>query len=181
MRIQAGRQRAEDDYLAGTLDAERWQRLDDRLRGEQQAAEALLSRLRDQEAQIVGSGLEDAEEVVLRRFADLRAAVSGEIASAQDVAELRAVLTRLFERFELRTDRGAELQAELLEGGNRLVLRDAYLKPIPRAEAIVPGLHKLGWEPRKVALALSARHERDKDSEGLPSTSVVARIAARTT
>ena len=56
--------------------------------------------------------------------------------------------TRIFERFELRTDRGAELQAELLEAGNRLVLQDAYLKPIPRAEAFMPGLHELGWEPQ---------------------------------
>jgi DNA invertase Pin-like site-specific DNA recombinase len=125
MRIQAGRQRAEDDYLAGKLDAERWQRLDDRLRGEYEAAEALLSRLSDQEAQIAGSGLENVGEAVLRRFADLRRAVSGEIASAQDVAALRAVLTRLFERFELRDDRGGQLQADLLEGGDKLVWRNA--------------------------------------------------------
>jgi hypothetical protein len=107
--------------------------------------------------------------------------ISGEIASARDVAALRAVLTRLFERLELRSDRGAELQAELLEGGNRLVWQDAYLKPVPRADAIIPGLHKLGWKPQRVGLGLAAEDARDKDAHSLPSAWVIARISARAT
>jgi hypothetical protein len=53
----------------------------------------------------------------------------------------------------------------LLEGGNQLVWQSAYLKPAPRAEAIAPGLQKLGWEPRKVTLKLSVHDERDKYAE----------------
>jgi hypothetical protein len=180
MRSQAARQRTEDDYLAGRLDADRWQRLDDRLSSECSAADAKLDRLTAQEAAIGSSGLQDAEEAVLRRFADLRRAVSGEIASAQDVAALRAVLTRLFERFELRSDRGAERQRDLLEGGDKLVWQGAYIKPIPRPDAIIPGLHPLGWEPRRVALELAEHREEDKYANGLATKSSAPRSNART-
>jgi hypothetical protein len=165
MRLESARQRAEDDYLADRLDADRWQRLDDRLAGECEAARALFDRLREQEARIAGDALQDAEEAVLRRFADLRAAVSGEIASAQDVAALRAVLTRLFGRFELRSDRGAQLQSDLLEGGDKLVWAGSYVKPFP-PEAMISGLHKLGWEPQRVALDLTERHDANKYANG---------------
>jgi hypothetical protein len=167
-------------FQDGHIEPADWAEQRIELQADIEAAGAKLERLTAQQTQIACGGLQDAEEAVLRRFADLRAAVSGEIASASDVGAIRAVLTRLFERFELRTDRGAEIQADLLEGGNKLVWGGAYLKPIPRAEAILPGLHKLGWEPRKVALELAERDEGDKYSVGLPSTWVVARIAGRT-
>lgn len=66
---------------------------------EQEAAQASVERLREQEAQAAQAIREDAEGETLRYLAELRAAVASGIQNASGVEALRAALVQLFDGF----------------------------------------------------------------------------------
>jgi DNA invertase Pin-like site-specific DNA recombinase len=97
--------RAWTDDLEGKLKVERYNELLDRCDADLAGARAEADRLRDrlgeieQERQLI-----DVNDELLRRLADLRAAVAGRIESATDVEGLRAVLRDVFEGIVLWVD-----------------------------------------------------------------------------
>jgi DNA invertase Pin-like site-specific DNA recombinase len=167
MRVADSQQRVESDYLAGQLSAANWERLQDRLSSELEAAGALRDRLAAQTTPRPSDRLQDAESAVLSRFAELRQAVAGEIGSAEDVQALRAILVRLFERFTFYAGRRSQINDDLLEGGNHLNTTIGFLRPVPRPDMIEVGLHQYGWTPYPQAL----EPPRNNDAIGLPSAS----------
>jgi site-specific DNA recombinase len=117
IEVQALRQQAEREHMQaadrlarvrrafqdGHLEAEDWTEQRAELTAEQEAAAARVATLTQKEADVAASGaLTDVEEAMLRRLADLRAAVVGDLNEADTLDSLRAALTRLFERFTLR-------------------------------------------------------------------------------
>jgi hypothetical protein len=70
---------------------------------EREAAEAEIERLRASEVEIERDADEfDAESDALRLLTEIRKAIAGEIQNADGIDAVRAVLGRLFERFEIR-------------------------------------------------------------------------------
>ena len=63
-----------------------------------------------------------------------------------------------------RSDRAAGWKPCCLKGGNQLVWHSAYLKPVPRAEAIAPAYTSWIGSRGRSCLAERAR-ERDKYAE----------------
>jgi site-specific DNA recombinase len=136
MRAAERLARVKRHYLDGKLDADDWRSFREELRAEQEAATARAETLASQEAAVTASGaLEDAEEAVLRRLADLRAAVVGDVRRAGDVEALRAALARLFSRFVLHDTSGpnapTRVHGELITDGAR------FLEPHVRPEVLM--------------------------------------------
>jgi len=124
--------RVKRDYTNGDLTAAEWRELKADLDPEHQAALAEVERLRDQANDVEsGTTLTDAENEVLAQLAQIRSALVGEVADADGVASVRAVLLRLFEGFTLHTaDEAADhVNADLLCGGY-------WLEPTVNAQAI---------------------------------------------
>lgn len=97
--------RVRRDYTDGKLDADDWREFKEDLTAEQDAAVAVVARLRDQEADVDGwSELKDAEAETLHHLADIRRAVIGEIRAAEGLDAVRAALRRLFESFTIYPD-----------------------------------------------------------------------------
>jgi len=99
-------------FQDGKLDADDWREQREQLTSEQQAATAEATRLREQEAEVEDWGeLQDVEEQTLRRLADIRQAIAGEIKDAEGLEAVRAALARLFEGFVLhRLDEDGKLK-----------------------------------------------------------------------
>lgn len=96
--------RIEGDYIDGKIDAEKWTRLETRLRGERDGARAQIEQLDRKGATIEAQmAAIDAEAVVVQEMAALRQLVTGEIRQGKDgdLDQLRASLRRLFVGFEL--------------------------------------------------------------------------------
>jgi site-specific DNA recombinase len=95
-------ERVKRDYTRGALPLEHWLEFEKELASEHKAAKAKLARLRKQEKHVAEGGeLKDAEEETLRQLAEIRAAVVGEVRSADGVEAVRAALHRLFDGFTL--------------------------------------------------------------------------------
>ena len=159
--------RVRRDYQDGKLQADDWNEQRAGLQDELEAAQALRDRLLVQSRPEPALGSQDAEDAVLRRFSELRRVVAGEIASAEDVQALRAILAKLFESFTFHADRVSQAQAELLEGGASLNTTLGYIKPKPRRDMIELGLGRWGWSPLQQPLPVPPNN----DAIGLPTAS----------
>ena len=94
--------RVRRDYQDGRLDADDWREQRDELRDEQAAATEEVVRLEARVEKVVGHvALFDAEEDLLERLAELRAAVAGRVADGTTVEAMRTALLRLFSGFTL--------------------------------------------------------------------------------
>lgn len=103
-RAQERLTRVRRDYQDGKLDADDWCEQRDELTDELVAANAVVERLEHQRLAIHERIEEiDAESAVLEGLTTLRAMIGGEVreGSRESVDAFRAVLTRLFARFEL--------------------------------------------------------------------------------
>lgn len=103
-RAQERLARIRRDYMDGKLTAGDWQGFRGELEEQLQAASAARERqeVRARELE-TAADLSDGESDVLRRLAELRAAVVGELRDAATIEALRAALVRLFESFTLTT------------------------------------------------------------------------------
>jgi site-specific DNA recombinase len=118
------------DYTHGDLTAADWSELRAELKPEAIAAEAEAERLREQVvAAESGAALGDTEAEVMGQLAQLRAAVAGDVTSAEDIEAVRAVLMRLFERFIFHPELPAQANVELI--GKRY-----WIEPVMNEPAI---------------------------------------------
>jgi hypothetical protein len=117
-------ERIRRDYKTGKLDADDWREFRDELTEQVEAADAQLARLDSQLNEVQQSDrLLDLETEVVEKLAAIRAAVAGEVASADGVDAARAAIQRLFEGFALQEPRaGLSVPAELAWGGGGYVL-----------------------------------------------------------
>jgi hypothetical protein len=89
-------ERIEGDYVAGALTAERWSRLEDRVRGEIAAAQAEAEQHRRQQEAVEAMIAEfDAQVAIANELAALRERVVGEVREGSgDLERFRALLRR---------------------------------------------------------------------------------------
>lgn len=147
--------RVRRDYADGKLDAADWRDFREELMGEQQAAASEAERLRASlaEARVAG---EDAEGQALKRLAELRRAIVGEIREAEGVEAVRAAFARMFERFVLH--RAEEAPAGVYSAELALI-PGFVIEPVIRAEAVD---HHGEYTPvlRREALEQAENNER---------------------
>jgi site-specific DNA recombinase len=100
------------DYKRGDLPAKEWrEEWQPELTEERQAAEAVVARLREQEADVASwSDLKDAGAETLRRLTEIRRAIAGEVRDAQGTEAVRAALARLFESFTVSIPKDGEAE-----------------------------------------------------------------------
>jgi DNA invertase Pin-like site-specific DNA recombinase len=130
--------RVKRDYTRGAISAEDWSELRPDLESESAGAVAELARLRDQERDVLGwAESRDAEAETLRKLAQIRSAIAGEVKDAEGVDAVRAALLRLFERFvvyvDVETGQG-RIEAIVRHDAIRTV--DEQLRPILRPTAL---------------------------------------------
>jgi DNA invertase Pin-like site-specific DNA recombinase len=151
LRVDGSRERIERDYLAGDLTAESYEQLRSRLEDERASAQAEAERLRIREAEAsIDTALDELTREALAEIAELREAIAARIREAEGIAAVRAVLLRLFERFDLvhvPTERAklhhpaAELPAaelaERIAGRYGLALGEYWLEPLERGDLVL--------------------------------------------
>jgi predicted phage gp36 major capsid-like protein len=94
-------------FQDGVIEPEDWAEQREQLSGELEGADAEAERLRASEDQIEREGdLLDAEQEVLEQLTAVRRAIAGELKDAAGLESVRAALTRLFVRFEVRVEDG---------------------------------------------------------------------------
>jgi site-specific DNA recombinase len=142
-RLEAQVARAERDYLAERLDAERWQRLDSRLnddlKGARGEAEQFAARMREARAL---ADMGDIEADVLRHLAHLRDVIAGEIRDAETLDALRLALMRLFEGFTVHALAVENIAPSPRYWQPELLVPGFYIEPHPRATAILSAAPK---------------------------------------
>lgn len=122
--------RIERDYTDGKLDVDEWRRFRDKLTPERDAALAEVSRLASQTEGVERSAAAlDAETEVLRRLAEIRKSIAGDVQDADGAEAVRAALASLFDAFVLHRSPPARVQVELMRPG-------MWIEPILRADAI---------------------------------------------
>lgn len=95
--------RVRRDYTDGRLDADDWREFKTELGAERDAARAEASRLAAQQEEVERwADVRDAEAETLRRLAEIRALIAGEVREADGLDAVRAALSRTFERFVIR-------------------------------------------------------------------------------
>jgi site-specific DNA recombinase len=101
-KAQEALERIEGDYIAGRITAEQWGRLEDRLRGELDAAQAEVEQ-HEQRDQTVSAAVDalEADAALLEALAKTRRRVAGEITEGGDLEQWRQAIRRLFVGFEL--------------------------------------------------------------------------------
>lgn len=95
--------RVRRDYTSGEITAAEWRDLSSDLNGDHEAAQAKLAQFRTRAAEVEAaqSAAGDAEGEAVRRLADVRAAVPGEVNNAGDLDAVRAALSRMFVSFTI--------------------------------------------------------------------------------
>jgi site-specific DNA recombinase len=95
--------RVRRDYTSGELTAAEWRELSPDLKSDHEAATAKLAQLRAREADVRASmgALNEAEGEAVRRLAEVRAAVAGQVNGVSDLDAVRATLARMFESFTI--------------------------------------------------------------------------------
>src|SRR5207248_2756984 len=105
-------ERKADDRLArldalladGELEPDEWRRTSDANRRDLEAAQAALADLRVEEESVKSeSDAADAEQRVLDALVQVRAAVAGEIAAADEIEAAQAAIRRVFRHFVLHS------------------------------------------------------------------------------
>jgi hypothetical protein len=142
-RVEAQIARAERDYLAERLDADRWQRLDSRLSEELNAARAEADQFasREREARALAD-MGDIEADMLRHLAHLRKVVAGEVRDAETLDALRLALMRLFEGFTVHALGVENIAATPRYWQPELLVPGFYIEPHPRPSAILSAAPK---------------------------------------
>jgi hypothetical protein len=148
-------ERAERDYAAGELSASTFEGFTEKYREELAAARAHADQLRARERELRERPAIDAEQATLRRLAELRAAVAGEVTGARDLGAVRLALGKTFERFLIGRVQApeSELAAAAMEGAGepeaavQVAAEGSHylLIPEPREE-VIEGLDP-AWEP----------------------------------
>lgn len=186
------------DYTSGAISAAEWRELHAEVAAEHEAAQAKLTQLatRAEQVRAAESAAGDAEGEAVRRLAEVKAAIAGEVASGGTLDAVRAALLRLFERFDIARPEVGDVEA--LPAAERAVV-EAQRKEIDRAlaedgvkplavgvwevmpwprEEVVAGVDE-AWLPilRREPLALTANN----DAVGLPSLSLFPALRATTT
>jgi DNA invertase Pin-like site-specific DNA recombinase len=129
-RLRSESSRVTSDYRSGDLNASRYEPLIGDIESELTAAEAEAERLRGQERQVREWGeLTDVEAEALRRLAQIRAAIAGDVQDADGIEAVRAALTRQFERFVIHDSVPARAHVELINA-------DFWIEPVMRAKAV---------------------------------------------
>lgn len=118
------------DYTHGELtSAERREFLSE-LEPEAEAAQAEVKRLRKQvQAAESGAAVDDVEAEVIEQLTQLRAAIAGDVAAAEGVEAVRAVLRRLFDRFVFHPEMPEQAHVELI--GKRY-----WIEPVVNERAV---------------------------------------------
>jgi hypothetical protein len=149
-RADARLARIEGDYTDGKLEVEDWRRLRDRLAPEQEGAMAQVQRLSSHASALEAAGAEvDVETGLLRKLADIRQAIAGDVRKAKGVESVRAALIPTFETFVLHRSSPRRVHVELIGS-------DMWIAPILRPGAIKRHTPS-GWDlPRPAALSLVA-------------------------
>jgi DNA invertase Pin-like site-specific DNA recombinase len=148
-RAEAALARIEGDYIAGRIDAGKWNRLEDRLRDEMDAARAQADQHQRRQQEIEAAiAAFDVEKAIAEELTALRRIVAGQIqdGSGGDLAALRATLKRLFAGFELQEAGAFAFPRGGLDGDRwiendpevgKLLNVDRYsLQPVLRREAV---------------------------------------------
>jgi DNA invertase Pin-like site-specific DNA recombinase/predicted RNA-binding Zn-ribbon protein involved in translation (DUF1610 family) len=93
--------KAKRDYGRDALTAEVYSELAEDYRAEHEAAQAKLTRLEAREAEVAAalSAVDDSDGDAVRRLREIRAAVAGEVRSAEGLDAVRAALSRMFDGF----------------------------------------------------------------------------------
>jgi hypothetical protein len=103
-RVEAALARIEGDYIGGKISAEKWDRLEERLRGGMDAARAQAEQ-QDRQRKAVAARIAafDAEAATAEELVAPSQLVRGQVqeGSQEDVESFRATLKRLFVGFEL--------------------------------------------------------------------------------
>jgi site-specific DNA recombinase len=141
LREQAEREtrKAEDrlarvrrDYQDGKIEADDWAEQREQLQGERNGARAEVERLLTSEQKAdAGVALADVEGETLRRLAEIRRAIAGEVNDAAGADAVRAALSRLFERFVVHRDVPERAHVELIG--------KIWIEPIIREQALEKG------------------------------------------
>ena len=94
-------------YRDGSMPRDEWvNEWEPELTADLTAAKAEVERLREQQEEVSSWGeVRDVEEDALRRLAEIRQAIAGEIQDAEGLEAVRAALTRLFESFTVHRTR----------------------------------------------------------------------------
>jgi hypothetical protein len=133
--------RIESDYLAGGLPVEDYTRLRAKLSEERDALRAQHKRLTAKAHEMRSQADEiDAEEEVLRRLADLRAAVAAHVRDARqsgDIAALRAAVSHVFTHMTIRPD-AVEWPVKTGYAPRWALVSDYWIEPVPREDMILP-------------------------------------------
>jgi hypothetical protein len=93
--------RVRRDYADGKLDADDWRSFRDELAAEKSAALAEAERLERSEA----TAAEDLPRAAMETIEQIRAVVDGEIRRVEEIEAVRAVFSRIFDRFVIHRDR----------------------------------------------------------------------------
>ncbi len=143
--------RIEGDYIAGRIDAQKWTRLEDRLRSEMKAAGAQSDQQERQRQAIAVEIAEfDAEAAIAEELTAMRQMVAGRVqeGSRAGLDSFRATLKRLFAGFELASPTRPFGSGDLSRQGDKWSSADSdestlkaeggyhLLLPVVRAEAV---------------------------------------------
>ena len=101
MRAAAAIDKADEDWAAGTMDAENHGRLTAKFNGQRTAAEAEVGQLRKRRKEVAAATALRESDDFLRELTTLRAAIAGKVWEAHGVEAVRTALMRLFEGFTL--------------------------------------------------------------------------------
>jgi DNA invertase Pin-like site-specific DNA recombinase len=140
-------ERLSRDYSSGEISGKTFEQLRPQWNAEHVAAAAQADQMRRSEAALEdGTLTRDAEHAVLERLSALRAAIAGEVADAPDLAAVRAILAKLFERFVIgRFDpdaepaahgTDAEIMADIAADPDILRAGEYVIVPFERPEAV---------------------------------------------
>ena len=153
--------RVRRDYTRGALGAEDWREFRSELSAEKQAAEAEVERLQEQEAEVLAWGeLKDVQADTLRKLADLRRAIGGEIQDAEGIEAVRVALSRMFDRLVLNP--------KLPPNNSTPIMRAGTIDSIMHIQLILHESMVPGYE-EKVGLVLRPETTENKVGNGSPS------------
>ncbi len=135
--------RVRRDYTDGKISAEDWHSLRGELEPELSAAEASLAQHEARESAAEDDAASrDVEAQTLEQLARVRAAVAGQVSSAEDVDALRAALTELFSTFTLRRTSNAPAHVAVWP---ELALGEYFIEPTVRPDAVIFGPAVMPW------------------------------------
>jgi site-specific DNA recombinase len=140
MRAAAAIDKADEDWAAGTMDADNHGRLVGKFGAQREAAEAQVAQLQKRRMEVAAASALRDDEDFLGELTKLRTAIGGSVREANGIEAVRAALLRIFEGFVLhRVDSPhapgtVPLDLLVAEGGVAFVIEphereDAVMRP----------------------------------------------------